>query len=182
MKVETQKRLDLLRVYIPFIILALIFIIGAVVLWNNCPKEIGRQNAIDGGVIVEAEIVTVQREPNHTGSRSAFTVWYRYIDANGIEYSGIAESTIIGENTAKSYIGKKINIYIDGKGNSIPVGHKTNLGLAVAGATILTILSVGAVGFDIWLMFFQGNKLKKKETEDKKTVTQRNVPNGKRRV
>ncbi len=183
MKVEIHKRLDLLRIYIPFIILALILIVGAGRLWYGCWEEKGRQDAIDGGIIVEAEIVSVT---NDAGGGSynptkSYVTWYQYIDENGIEYHGIAKSNMY-EKEAESYRGTKVNIYIDGRGNSIIVGHKTSLGLSVMGAIILTVLSVGAVGFDIWLMFFQGKKSNKKEAEDTKKITQKNMPKGKRRV
>ena len=169
MKVETKKRLDILLVYIPFIVLTLVLGVGAGRLWYGCWEEKGRQSAIDGGVIAEAEIVWVTNDAGggSYNSTKSYVVWYQYIDENGIEYHGIVKSNMY-QKEAESYIGKKVNIYIDGEGNSIIVGDKTSMGLSVVGAIVLTVLCIGSLAFDIWFMFFQGKKQKKEEVNKTK--------------
>ena len=71
-----------------------------------------------------------------------------------------------------------MNIYIDGRGNSIVVGRKTYIGSIIAGSIILTILSIAAVAFDIWFIFFQCKKSKKKEQAKETVAAQKVVPKG----
>ncbi len=80
---------------------------------------------------------------------------------------GIVKSNMY-QKEAESYIGKKVNIYIDGEGNSIIVGDKTSMGLSVVGAIVLTVLCIGSLVFNIWFMFFQGKKPKKEEVNKTK--------------
>ena len=109
MKVETKKRLDILLVYIPFIVLTLVLCVGAGRLWYGCWEEKGRQSAIDGGVIAEAEIVWVTNDAGggSYNNTKSYVVWYQYIDENGIEYHGIVKSNMY-QKEAESYIGKKV--------------------------------------------------------------------------
>ena len=169
LKVETKKRLDILLVYIPFIVLTLLLCVGAGRLWYGCWEEKGRQSAIDGGVIAEAEIVWVTNDAGggSYNNTKSYVVWYQYIDENGIEYHGVVKSNMY-QKEAESYIGKKVNIYIDGEGNSIIVGDKTSMGLSVVGAIVLTVLCIGSLVFNIWFMFFQGKKPKKEEVNKTK--------------
>ncbi len=60
---------------------------------------------------------------------------------------GIVKSNMY-QKEAESYIGKKVNIYIDGEGNSIIVGDKTSMGLSVVGAIVLTVLCIGSLVFN----------------------------------
>ena len=109
LKVETKKRLDILLVYIPFIVLTLVLCVGA---WKALVmavgEEKGRQSAIDGGVIAEAEIVWVTNDAGggSYNNTKSYVVWYQYIDENGIEYHGIVKSNMY-QKEAESYIGKK---------------------------------------------------------------------------
>lgn len=167
MKLETRKKLSLWVCYIPFIVLALVLIAGAGRLWYACKEEVWRQEAIDGGVIVQAEIVRIH-DKSRGGSAPPhiFELWYEYIDENGIKYSGVAKDGAMWHAVAESYRGTKVDIYIDGRGNSIAVGRETHYELMVALSILLTIASVCAVGFDIWFIFFKGKKKTKNEKEN----------------
>ena len=182
MKFETKKKLITLKLYLyysVFILVALILIGGTIASYYGCVVEQGRQDAIEGGVIAEAEIVSIRHNSSSgfRGRRSC-DLTYEYTDATGIKYWGIAESGINNQKYAESQIGKKVNIYIDGRGNSIVVGRKTYIGSIIAGSIILTILSIAAVAFDIWFIFFQGKKSKKKEQAKETVAAQKVVPKG----
>lgn len=82
----------------------------------------GKADAIKGGVIVQAEWVGIIPNSHHSASISTtYDLGYEYIDENGVRYR---EQCLLGTTDyeeAKSYMGKKVDIYIDGKGHSIAV-------------------------------------------------------------
>ncbi len=184
MKFETKKKLITLKLYLyysVFILVALILIGGTIASYYGCVVEQGRQDAIDGGVIVEAEIVGIDdmtKTFTKYGGPGLYELVYGYTDATGIKYKGFTESGIKSRKYAESQIGKKVNIYIDGRGNSIAVGREAHIGSSIAGSIIFTILSIAAVAFDIWFIFFQGKKSKKKEQAKETVAAQKVVPKG----
>lgn len=177
-----MRRRDNLRgimIYATFVLVALFLIVTTVACYYGCVVDSRRQDAIDGGVIAEAEIVSIRFHSVTRGySQSSCDLTYEYTDATGIKYWGIAESGINNQKYAESQIGKKVNIYIDGRGNSIVVGRKPHIEANVIASIIFTILSIAAVAFDIWFIFFQGKKSKKKEQAKETVATQKVVPKG----
>ncbi|MDE7348970.1 MAG: DUF3592 domain-containing protein, partial [Clostridia bacterium] len=84
----------------------LLFTVGCLLGSFNYVQQ---QKAIDGGVIVEATIVDVERDSERS------TTWrecYEYIDDDGVRYSGRGKSGIKSEAEARAHIGTKIKIYI----------------------------------------------------------------------
>lgn len=158
MKFETRKKLSLWACYIPFIILTLVLIVGTGRLWYACKEEIWRQEAIDNGITVEAEIVRVHSSDPNTVANRTYSLWYEYTDEAGIRYYGVAKNYVSGYETAEKYKGTKVNIYIDGKGNSIVVGGKTHFELMLTLSIVFTALSAISAGFDIWFIFLKGKK------------------------
>ena len=136
----------------------LLFTVGCLLGSFNYVQQ---QKAIDGGVIVEATIVDVERDSERS---STWRECYEYIDDDGVRYSGRGKSGIKSEAEARAHIGTKIKIYIDGKGNSVPVGrnpdYKATLILGVF-FFILTIILV--VLFFKWRFKEKSDALKVEE-------------------
>ncbi|MDE6474702.1 MAG: DUF3592 domain-containing protein [Clostridia bacterium] len=125
------------------LLIAFVFLLITGVMFLNYYISLQHRKAIADGVIVEATVVKVERDSERS------TTWrecYEYVDDNGVKYSGWGKSGIKSEAEARAHIGTKIKIYIDGKGNSIPVGRKpavkSNLILSVIFATLTIILIV----------------------------------------
>ena len=117
-----------------------------------------KRNAIEGGVIVEAEIVDVER--NTSAVRSSSHLVYEYIDDNGKYYTGWGDSNFQDEDEARSYIGTKIDIYIDGKGNSIAVGKEPgDIGSLVVGIVLIIVTIFMIVKFVSLLKKYKYEKL-----------------------
>lgn len=72
--------------------------------------------------------------------RSPYACSYKYIDENGLEYWGILQPIYKTKQEAEQHIGEEIEIYIDGNGESFPVGEKPNIGYAVTWVIISIIL------------------------------------------
>lgn len=114
-----------------------------VILWmwgSGCDQVHGEYAAIKNGVVVEAELndvrSTVDRSSNSFTVR--YNVIYEYIDGD-TRYRGIAVYNVNEYYEAEKYLGKKIKIYIDGKGHSLPVGSKPELMTVI----VLTVFVVG---------------------------------------
>ena len=131
----------------------------------------GRLAAINGGVIVQAEWVGIIPCPNGQAS-TTYDLGYEYIDEKGIRYREPCTFGFSSVEEAESYIGKKVDIYIDGEGHSIPVfkadkfdknGAWALMGLAIGIAVSYT---VGLIIWGVWC-----HKQKYKNTvEDSDTV------------
>ncbi|MDE7215668.1 MAG: hypothetical protein K2N32_01890 [Clostridia bacterium] len=107
-----------------------------------------QRKAIEGGVIVKAQIVNIG---------VSGTLWhtiYEYTDENGVRYSGRGYYGFSHDYEAESCIGKKIDIYIDGQGHSIAVGHKPGDRESIVVAIIFSCLTV----LMVWLYIRQKKK------------------------
>ena len=91
---------------------------------------------IDDGVTAKAEIYSCGQD----NIRSPYGCTYKYIDENGIEYIGILKPIYETKQEAEKHIGEEIEIYIDGKGQSIPVGEEPQIGYALTWVIISTAL------------------------------------------
>jgi hypothetical protein len=97
----------------------------------------GQQAAINGGVIVEAPFVKViEKKSFQRSGNYYYLLRYEYYDESGIKYYGDWRKPLYDRETAESYLGQKVEIYIDGKGHSICAGDN-------AGAGWLAALSAG---------------------------------------
>ena len=126
------------------IVLYTIFtIVYAVMLWGTVKaykESLGARNAYKGGHKVEAVVNDIESTSSKTSTghyESSYYARYEYIDGD-IVYSGRASADFRDYYKAEKYLGKSIDIYIDGKGGSIPVDGMPNFILP----TILTVLDV----------------------------------------
>lgn len=149
---------------VTLIIYAIFGTVYGVLLWGwgkACDQVHGEYKAIESGVIVDAELndiySTVDRSSN--GMKVRYNVIYEYIDGD-IRYHGIAVYGVNEYYDAEKYLGRKINIYIDGKGHSIVVGGKPNT-FTLTGLTIFVVVLFYPMLF--WpLLLKQINKIQKK--------------------
>lgn len=129
----------------------------------------GKADAIKSGVVVQAEWVGIV--PNSHGQANAtYDLGYEYIDENGVIYR---EKCVLGFDSideAESYIGKKVDIYIDGKGHSITVKQakdfNQNLAWWLMGIAIGIAVSY-TIGLIIWGVIM--HKRKNNDTGDNTT-------------
>ncbi|MDE6604875.1 MAG: hypothetical protein K2K85_02495 [Clostridia bacterium] len=130
--------------------------------------------AIKAGIIVEAELTRVEvyfrggdvryHDPSHV---QCYVV-YEYQDGD-IKYEGTGLVGIRGRENAEKYLGRKINIYIDGKGHSIAVGGKPNTSILI-GLTIFVVVLFYPMLF--WpLLLKQINKIQKKRKLKKQNLS-----------
>ncbi|MDE7348199.1 MAG: hypothetical protein K2N53_00880 [Clostridia bacterium] len=133
--------------------------------WGKACYEVHYQYAaIKAGIIVEADLTRVEVYPTgdyryHDPSHVQCYVVYEYQDGD-IKYEGTGLVGIRGRENAEKYLGRKINIYIDGKGHSIAVGGKPNTSILI-GLTIFVVVLFYPMLF--WpLLLKQINKRKEK--------------------
>lgn len=81
----------------------------------------GKADAIKNGVIVQAEWVGIIPNMHKGGTSTTYNLGYEYIDENEVIYREECSFRLDSLEEAKSYMGKKVDIYIDGKGHSIAV-------------------------------------------------------------
>lgn len=103
--------------------------------------DLGRQAAIDGGVTVDAEVIGSSPTGSRNSGRRKLT--YEYTDANGICYSGYGEE--VGSDEVSEYIGRKIKIFIDGQGHSIPVGFTPDTNTDLTLSIVFSVIFVAGV-------------------------------------
>ena len=94
------------------------------------------QKMVDDGITAKAEIYSCGQD----NIRSPYTCAYKYIDENGIEYVGRLKPIYKTKQEAETHIGETVEIYIDGKGKSIPVGEEPEAGYSLIWVVISTIL------------------------------------------
>ena len=105
----------LLNIFI-YVFCAFLCVLGVVHYFD----DYGKADAIRSGVIVQAEWIGIVPRP-HGRAAATYDLGYEYIDENGIRHRGICSFGFSSNEEAESYIGEKVEIYIDGKGHSIPV-------------------------------------------------------------
>ena len=130
------------------VILGLLLFFSWVGIHSNIYKYIQalkQQDAIDSGVIVEAEYVGTFQ-----GGKSGDTkrMKYDYYDEiNDVYYEGRGE--LVNYEKVDSYIGRKVKIHIDGRGHSIMVGEQPGVGVYL---TLLIIFSIVFIALTIVLV------------------------------
>lgn len=94
------------------------------------------QQMIDDGITAKAEIFSCGQD----SIRSPYACAYKYVDENGTEYIGILKPIYKTKQEAETHIGEAVEIYIDGKGKSIPVGEEPQVGYSLIWVVISAIL------------------------------------------
>ncbi len=102
-----------------FVYVLCVFLIGLGA--SDYVYDQGKLAAIQGGVIVQAEWVGIIPNIHKGGTSTTYNLGYEYIDENGVRYREECSFRLDSIEEAESYMGKKVDIYIDGKGHSIPV-------------------------------------------------------------
>ncbi|MDE5562916.1 MAG: hypothetical protein K2J01_05155 [Clostridiales bacterium] len=127
----------------------------------------GRLDAIHSGVIVQAKWVGIIPRA-HGQADGTYDLGYEYIDENGVRYREQCVFGLRSLEEAESYIGKTVDIYIDGKGHSIPVSKAKdfdkNGAWALMGIAIGIVVSFTA-GLTIWGVI-KHRRIKNSDSED----------------
>lgn len=124
----------------------------------------GRLEAINGGVIVQAEWYAIIPNIHRGGTSTTYDLGYMYVDDNGCIYKQMCVFGFIDYEKAKSYMGKKVDIYIDGKGHSIPVYEAKDFDKN--GAWALMGIAIGiAVGYTTGLIIWGVVRHRRKKRE-----------------
>lgn len=154
------------------IIYAIFLAAYGMVLWGwikGCDELHGEYKAIENGVIVEAELTDTWRVSTYDNrSVHYYHVMYEYVDGD-IVYDGIAVYDQVYEE-AEKYLGKKIKIYIDGKGHSIPVGRHPKIMTITLLTVFVVVLFVPAFFWPFigdWISKWkEKRKIRKEEDKD----------------
>ena len=129
---------------------------------------------IKGGVIVQAEWVGIIPNMHKGGTSTTYNLGYEYIDENGVIYREECSFRLGSLEEAESYMGKNVDIYIDGKGHSIPVYKAKDFNKN--GAWALMGIAIGiAVSYTIGLIIWGVIKHKRKNNDTVDNTTSENV-------
>lgn len=104
--------------------------------------DIGKANAIKGGVTAIAEIKYLIPNIQKGSHPTIYDVQYEYISPEGIRYTELIILATSDKEEALSHIGEKVEIYIDGKGNSIPVGKDLNVYSSLIVSIVFGLIAV----------------------------------------
>ncbi len=116
-----------------------------------------RQQMIVDGKTATAEIYRCYQDSGF--GPNAWRCVYRYVDENGIEYAESLATSYKTSEEGEKHIGEKIEIYIDGKGNSLPVGEESGVTTAIIWITVMTVLlCADTVGIVITSMLIRKEK------------------------
>ncbi len=145
-KEKNARHYDIGSILVTLIIYAIFGTVYGVLLWGwgkACYEVHYQYAAIKAGIIVEADLTRVEVYYTsgyryHDPSSVPYYVVYEYQDGD-IKYEGTGLVGIRGKENAEKYLGRKINIYIDGKGHSIVVGGKPNT-FTLTGLTIFVVV------------------------------------------
>lgn len=104
--------------------------------------DIGKANAIKGGVTAIAEIKYLDADIQQGSYPTLYNVRYEYISPEGIRYTEVIVLATSDKEEALSHIGEKVEIYIDGKGNSIPVGKELNVHSSLIVSIVFGLIAI----------------------------------------
>ncbi|MCH5162779.1 MAG: hypothetical protein J1G38_04745 [Clostridiales bacterium] len=144
----SKVKFILLNIFI-YVFCAFLCVLGVVHYFD----DYGKADAIRSGVIVQAEWIGILPNMHKGGTPTTYDLGYEYVDENGVIYRGECSLRLRSYEEAKSYIGKKVDIYIDGKGHSILVSEAEDFNQNTA--WILMGLAIGifvcyTVALTIW--------------------------------
>ena len=136
--------------------------IGVYLAWDSVFEEKRLSTLQEKGTKVVALIANVATKGNY-----GIIVVYQYTDSNGMNYNGDCGRLFKTRQEAEAQIGKTIEIYIDGKGNSIPVGMKTSENWQLVWAIVLSVIVCGLLTATVILSvkIAKEKKLKKQQAQ-----------------
>ena len=127
--------------------------------------DCGKADAIRKEVIVQAEWYAIIPNMNERGIPTTYDLGYIYVDDNGVIYKEQCAFRLSSVEEAKSYMGKKVEIYIDGKGHSIPTDEAKDFNQNFAWIT-MGIAIGGAVGFTVGLIVWGVIRRRRKKHDE----------------
>ncbi len=134
----------------------------------------GKADAIKSGVVVQAEWVGIIPNMHKGGTSTTYNLGYEYIDGNGVRYREECSFRLNSLEEAKSYMGKKIDIYIDGKGHSITVEQAKDFNQNFA--WWLMGIGIGlAVSYTVGLMIWRVIKYRRNNDDTGENTPSENV-------
>lgn len=148
MKIATEtpykyKTRGYLWITIPILIVFILSIGKCITLLNQSIKG-NRLKELN--IIVEAQITGWHRvEGSGTLMTAPYSFYYRYVDENGLVYEGDSTNRIIhGLDRAIEVVesGAKIEIYIDGQGNSMAICDVSDTSSCITVTVIFSVLGV----------------------------------------
>lgn len=108
-------------------------------------REKYRMKIKESGVTATAEIYAVS-----PSGHSTFQCYYQYIDENGIKYWSVWGPLYTSREEAEKNLGKQVEIYIDGKGESILTDWEPSVGRVLAFSIVsIVLLCADTVGIVI---------------------------------
>lgn len=134
----------------------------------------GKADAIKNGVIVQAEWVGIIPNMHKGGTSTTYNLGYEYIDENEVIYREECSFRLDSLEEAKSYMGKKVDIYIDGKGHSIAVYQVKDFNQNFAW-TLIGIAIGLAVSYTVGLIIWRVIKHKRKNDDTGENTPSENV-------
>lgn len=151
-----------MKAIIIFIILSLAFITGTIISFNAYAENLKIQEAVDNGIIVEAEITYL-----HTYRRGNYSVMCRYVDENGIVFECDCGrgSQANHEQYAKDKerVGEKVEIYkgdiYRGKGVCQAVSYGKDVkarNSLVYGVIFVSLSVISILLLALYLLWFYG--------------------------
>ncbi|MCH5161093.1 MAG: hypothetical protein J1G04_03590 [Clostridiales bacterium] len=152
----SKVKFILLNIFI-YVFCAFLCVLGVVHYFD----DYGKADAIRGGIIVQAEWVGILPNMHKGGTPTTYDLGYEYVDENGVIYRGECSFRLRSYEEAESYMGVKVDIYIDGKGHSIPVYKAEDFNQNMA--WILMGLAIGlficyTVGLMTWVIYTHRRK------------------------
>lgn len=125
--------------FVVFCALSCLFITGYI-------REKYRMKIKEAGVTAIAEIYAVSFGSGH----HTFQCYYSYIDENGIKYWSVWGPEYTSREEAEKNLGKQIEIFIDGKGESMPIDWEPSFGWILTSFIVSVVLvCVDTVGIVI---------------------------------
>lgn len=125
-------------------------------------REKYRMKIKENGITATAEIYAVSSGSGH----HTFQCYYRYIDENGVKYWSVWGPTYTNREEAEKNLGKQIEIYIDGKGESIRADWKPSFGRILAFSICsLALVCADAVGIAVLSIKIHRERRHKNDTE-----------------
>lgn len=118
---RTASKTTLLAI---FCVLLIVFCALSYLFFSGYLREKYRIEIKENGVTATAEIYAVSSGSGY----HTFQCYYRYIDENGVKYWSVWGPEYTSREEAEKNPGKQIEIYIDGKGESMPTDWEPSVG------------------------------------------------------
>lgn len=147
------------------IVIFVVFMLVTFILGFNSFRIIRQEKIVKQNNIVEATLIAYRVIGRHYMAYPKIGFYYQYLDENGTKYSGSTTRTFVfGYEAAEEVIekGQTIEIYIDGKGNSFPVGVEASKQQFIA--ILVSTLVFFIITIIFFIVFLVPKKIKNNDT------------------